>query len=252
MSWVATAVIGGSVISGVGGYMAQKSAAEEASGAQREASQAAIAEQRRQQAEMERLLAPYMQAGQGALGAQQNLLGLGGPEAQQAAIAQLEQSPQFQAMVQQGETGILQNASATGGLRGGNTQAALAQFRPQMLSQLIQQQMANLGGLAGMGQQSALGAAGYGQQGAQGVMGQLGAMGQANAGAAMAQGQGMANLFGGVGGALGTLGGLGAMGRGPFAGGGGGGATATGPTFGDTANAYNSMSEAQRRLAYGG
>jgi hypothetical protein len=48
-------------------------------------------------------------------------------------------------------------------------------------------------------------------------MGQLGAMGQAQAGAAMAQGQGMANLFGGIGGALGTLGGLGAMGKGPFA-----------------------------------
>ena len=159
-----------------------------------------------------------MQAGQGALGAQQNLLGLGGPEVQRAAIAQLEQSPQYQAMLQQGEAGILQNASATGGLRGGNTQAALAQFRPAMLSQLIQQQMAGLGGIASMGQQSALGAAGYGQQGAQGVMGQLGAIGQSQAGAAMAQGQGMANLFGGIGGALGTLGGLGAMGRGPFGG----------------------------------
>jgi hypothetical protein len=42
-------------------------------------------------------------------------------------------------------------------------------------------------------------------------------MGQAQAGAAMSQGQGMSNLFGGVGGALGTLGGLGAMGKGPFA-----------------------------------
>ena len=217
MSAIATAVIGGSIITGVGGYLAQKSAAEEAAGAQRSASEAAIAEQRRQQAEAERLLAPYTQAGQGALGQQQALLGLAGPEAQAAAIAQLEQSPQFQAMLQQGESAILQNASATGGLRGGNTQAALAQFRPQMLSQIIQQQMAQLGGLSGMGQQSALGAAGYGQQGAQGVMGQLGAMGQANAGAALAQGQGMANLFGGVGGALGTLGGLGAMGKGPFA-----------------------------------
>ena len=216
MSAIATAVVAGSVITGVGGYFAQKGAAEEAAGAQRSASEAAIAEQRRQQAEMERLLSPYMQAGQGALGAQQALLGLGGPEAQQAAIAQLEQSPQFQAMVEQGESAILQNASATGGLRGGNTQAALAQFRPQMLSQLIQQQMAQLGGLAGMGQQSALGAAGYGQQGAQGVMGQLGAMGQAQAGSALAQGQGMSNLFGGIGGALGTLGGLGAMGKGPF------------------------------------
>lgn len=249
MTWVATAVIGGSVITGVGTYMAQKSAAEEAAGAQRSASESAIAEQRRQQAEMERLLAPYMQAGQGALGAQQALLGLGGPEAQQAAIAQIEQSPQFQAMVQQGETAILQNASATGGLRGGNTQAALAQFRPQMLSQLIQQQMANLGGLSGMGQQSALGAAGYGQQGAQGVMGQLGAIGQAQAGSALAQGQGMANMFGGIGGAIGTLGGLGAMGKGPLAGGGGGGGGSQ--VSAGMANAYNSMTEAQRRAMFG-
>jgi hypothetical protein len=214
---ISATIMGGAIITGVGGYFAQKAAAEEASGAQREASQAAIAEQRRQQAEMERLLAPYMQAGQSALGAQQALLGLAGPEAQQAAIAQLEQSPYAQAMLQQGAEGILQNASATGGLRGGNTQAALMEFRPAVLSQLIQQRMSQLGGMAGMGAQSALGAAGYGQQGAQGVMGQLGAMGQANAGAALAQGQAMANMFGGIGGSLGTLGGLGAMGRGPFA-----------------------------------
>lgn len=217
MSGIATAVVGGALIGAVGSYYAQTEAADTAAGAQRDASQAAIGEQRRQQAEMERLLAPYMQAGQGALGQQQALLGLGGPEAQRAAIAQLEQGPQFQAMVEQGETAILQNASATGGLRGGNTQAALAQFRPQMLSQLINQQMAQLGGLSGMGQQSAMGAAGYGQQGTQGVIGQLGAQGQAAAGAAMAQGQGMANIFGGVGSAFGTLGGLGAMGRGPLA-----------------------------------
>jgi hypothetical protein len=217
-------VVGGSLIGAVGSYFAQTDAADTAAGAQRDASQAAIGEQRRQQAEMERLLAPYMQAGQGALGQQQALLGLGGADAQRAAIAQLEQGPQFQAMVAQGENAILQNASATGGLRGGNTQAALAQFRPKMLSQLINQQMAQLGGLSGMGQQSAMGAAGYGQQGTQGIIGQLGAQGQAAAGAALAQGQGMANIFGGVGGALGTLGGLGAMGRGPFAGGGGGAA----------------------------
>jgi hypothetical protein len=210
-------IAGGALIGSVGSYFAQTDAADTAAGAQRDASQAAIAEQRRQQAEMERLLAPYMQAGQGALGQQQALLGLGGADAQRAAIAQLEQGPQFQAMVEQGENAILQNASATGGLRGGNTQAALAQFRPQMLSQLINQQMAQLGGLSGMGQQSAMGAAGYGQQGTQGIIGQLGAQGQAAAGAALAQGQGMANIFGGVGGALGTLGGLGAMGRGPLA-----------------------------------
>jgi hypothetical protein len=248
--WVATAIIGGSIISGVGGYFAQKSAAEEAAGAQRSASESAIAEQRRQQAEAERLLAPYMQAGTGALEQQQALLGLAGPEAQAAAIAQLEQSPQFQAMMQQGEEAILQNASATGGLRGGNTQAALAQFRPQLLSQLIQQQMAQLGGLAGMGQQGAMGAAGFGQQSAANIGNQFTAMGQAAAGGALAQGQGMSNLFGGVGGALGTLGGLGAMGRGPLAGGGGAG-TGGGGGMAATANAYNAMTEAQRSKLYG-
>lgn len=245
---ISGSILAGAVISGVGGYFAQKNAAEEAAGAQRSASESAIAEQRRQQAEAERLLAPYMQAGTGALGQQQALLGLAGPEAQKAAIDQLQQSPQFQAMLAQGEEAILQNASATGGLRGGNTQAALAEFRPQLLSQLIQQQMAQLGGLAGMGQQGAMGAAGFGQQAAANIGNQFGAMGQAAAGSAMAQGQGMANLFGGIGGALGTLGGLGAMGRGPLAGGGMGG----GGGMASTANAYNAMTEAQRRLAYGG
>lgn len=241
---VAALTIGAAVVKGVGGYFAQKNAAEEAAGAQREASQAAIAEQRRQQAETERLLSPYMQAGQGALGAQQALLGLGGPEAQQAAIAQLEASPQFQAMTQQGETAILQNASATGGLRGGNTQAALAQFRPAMLSQLIQQQMAGLGGMAGMGAQSALGAAGYGQQGAQGVMGQLGAIGQANAGAALGRGQAMMNMLNTFSSTLGTLGGMQAMGKGMFGGGdgGAGGAGGAGAAGGQAATGLPNIS----------
>jgi|694.fasta_scaffold105586_3 hypothetical protein len=120
---------------------------------------------------------PYMQAGErgvGGLGAfqgagvdavamQRALAGLDGPEAQQQAVAMLEQSPQFAAMLQQGENAILQNASATGGLRGGNTQAALAQFRPALLSSLIEQQYARLGGLAGAGQSAASNLAGIGQ-----------------------------------------------------------------------------------------
>ena len=55
-------------------------------------------------------------------------------------------------MVQQGQDAILQNASAIGGLRGGNTQAALAQFRPALLSQLIAEQYNRLGGLSSLGQ----------------------------------------------------------------------------------------------------
>lgn len=99
-------------------------------------------------------LEQVQQAGLGSLQAQQALVGLLGPEAQQAAIAQLEASPQFQSLVAQGEAGILANAAATGGVRGGNTQAALAQFRPGLLSSIIEQQYARLGGLSGMGAQA--------------------------------------------------------------------------------------------------
>lgn len=94
---------------------------------------------------------PYAGAGEAAIQQQQALAGLLGPEAQQAAIAQLEASPQFQAMAAQGERAILQNAAATGGLRGGNVQAMLAQYRPQLLTSLIEQQYTRLGGLSAAG-----------------------------------------------------------------------------------------------------
>jgi hypothetical protein len=133
----------------------QADAASEAAGAQAGAAQAGIDEQRRQFDEIQRLLAPYVQAGQPALAGMQNLIGLGGAEAQQQAIAGIEQSPLLQALTRQGEEAILQRASATGGLRGGNVQAALAQFRPQMLQQALDQQYSRLGGLTSLGQQSA-------------------------------------------------------------------------------------------------
>jgi len=93
----------------------------------------------------------YQRAGTQALEQQAALAGLEGPEAQQAAVAALEASPQFQALTRQGEEAILQRASATGGLRGGNVQGALAQFRPAMLQQFIDQQYGRLGGLSGQG-----------------------------------------------------------------------------------------------------
>lgn len=119
---------------------------------------------------MEETLDPYTDAGAGAVGSMEDLLGMNGPEAQAAAYEAIESSPGFLAQVQQGENAMLQNASATGGLRGGNTQGALAQLRPMMLSQAIGQQMGGLGGLAGMGSNAAGQMAGgladlYGQQG---------------------------------------------------------------------------------------
>jgi hypothetical protein len=152
MTWGLVAVAGATV---VGGYMASSSASDAASSAaqaQGQASDKSIAESQRQFDAIQKLLAPYTAAGPQALTGQQDLLGLNGSGAQGSAIAGIANGPQMQAMTQQGENSILQNASATGGLRGGNTQGALAQFRPQLLNQLIQQQYGNLGGLTSIGQ----------------------------------------------------------------------------------------------------
>ena len=202
-----TALIAGgtSIVGGVLGAKEQSSAAETAAGAQTQAAQLGIEEQRRQFDKMRELLSPYVEAGVGAEGvtgaleAQQALIGLRGPEAQEAAILGLETSPQFQALTRQGEAALLQRASATGGLRGGNIQGALAQFRPQMLQQLIEGQFGKLGGLAQMGQASAAGVGAAGQATGANIAQLLGQSGQAQAASALAQGQAKANLYGGIG-----------------------------------------------------
>jgi hypothetical protein len=205
MAWIAVAVVGGSVISGALASGAQADAASTAAGAQTAASEAGIAEQRRQFDAIQKLLAPYVEAGSGAIGAQQNLIGLGGADKQRQAIQGLEQSPQFQMLQQQGENALLQNASATGGLRGGNLQAALAQFRPQLLSQLIEQQYGRLGSLSGLGQASAAGQAAAAQQTGNTIADLLGQSGAAQAGSALAAGAGQAQAWGNVGQAIGNV-----------------------------------------------
>lgn len=136
----------------------------------------------------------------------------GGAQAQQQAISQLEQSPTFQALARQGEEGILQNASATGGLRGGNVQGALAQFRPALLNQQIQQQLSTLGGISSLGQNAAAGVGNAGMQTGQNVGALMQDTGQARGygalGSGMALGGGLASLGNILGGALGGGGGL--------------------------------------------
>lgn len=165
------------------------SAAKSAAGTQAASAQAGIEEQRRQFDLTQKLLGPYAQAGEGALSAQQALIGLAGPEAQAEAIRNIEMSPQFTSMVAQGENALLQNASATGGLRGGNTQAALAQFRPNLLSGLIQQQYQNLGGITTTGANAAAGVGSAGMQTGANVANLLQQQGAATAGGQLAAGQ---------------------------------------------------------------
>jgi hypothetical protein len=198
MSAVAAAVIGSAVIGGV----VSMSAASKAGKAQVQAADAAAAEQRAAREEMRTLLNPYVSAGTPALQAQMAALGLSGPEAQQAYVTQQEQSPIFQTLAQQGETAILQNASATGGLRGGNVQGALAQFRPALLNQFLEQQYSRLGDLTKVGQASAAGVGASGITSATNIGQAYTQAGQARAGSALGQ----ANAFNQ---ALGTITGFG-------------------------------------------
>lgn len=205
MAWVATAVVGGSLIGGVLSSNAQGEAADTAAGAQIAASRMQVDEARRQFDQIQNLLSPYVGAGTSALGQQQALLGLSGAQAQQQAIQALQNSPQMAALVQSGENAILQNASATGGLRGGNVQAALAQFRPQILSSMIESQFQKLGGLTSIGQNAAAGVGNAGMATGSQISQALGNIGSAQAGAALASGQAQANMFGQLGSAGGTL-----------------------------------------------
>jgi hypothetical protein len=195
-------------------------ASDRAAQAQLEYGKLGIDEQQRQFTEMQRIMQPwvdqgteamgrlgqYEQAGTDALARQRALMGLDGPDAQRAAMEQISSSPEMVGLMQQGENAMMQQGAATGGLRGGNTQAALAQFRPGMLSALINQQYSKLGGLIDMGQGITMNRAALGQASAAGVgaagmqtgsnianllMQQGGAVGQGIMGAGQAGAQGV-------------------------------------------------------------
>lgn len=178
----------GDTVGGITGAKQQGEAAERAGEIQAGAAEAGIAENRRQFDQLVALMSPFVTTGTSAIGAQGALLGLNGAQAQAQAISALESSPQFASLVQQGENALLQNAAATGGLRGGNTQNALATLRPQMLSALIESQYSKLGGLSQLGQASAAGQASAGMQSASSIADLLAQQGAAQAGGVLAQG----------------------------------------------------------------
>lgn len=151
------------------------------------------------------LVTPFSEGGEQAFMAQLDLLGLGGAGSQQTAIDNLTSQPYFQGLINQGEQALLANASATGQLRGGNTQAALAQFRPSMIQQLVQQQLSNLGGITATGMQGVGALAGANQNMSNTISSLTQQAGQQQAQIAASQ----PTLFGDLLGVAGIAGGLG-------------------------------------------
>lgn len=213
MSWIAVGSAAATVVSSVISADAQRSAANKAADAQEAAANAGVAEQRRQLESIQKLLDPYVSAGTLATSAQKDLIGLNGNGPQQAAIDALRKSPQFTSALDLGEQSILANASATGGLRGGNTQAALAQFSPALLASLINDQYSRLGGLTSIGENAAAMTGNAGMATGNNVTQLLAQMGQAQAGAALAQGRATTGWVNGLSGALGQFAGAGGFNR---------------------------------------
>jgi hypothetical protein len=151
------ALIGGGLLVGGSAYLSNKNA--------RKAANASLAASETQ-ADYEREALDYLkereaipqQYREGALNVLGGLSGLpGGTGSQDELIQRAIQSPLYQQLIggqKFGEEAILRNASATGGLRSGNTSAALYDYNTQLqnnaLLESYNQQLMGLQGMAGL------------------------------------------------------------------------------------------------------
>lgn len=189
---ISAAVVGGTAL--VGSKM-QAKAAGKAADVQAAAAREGMSEEQRRFEDMRELLKPYTEAGIPALQQQQAFLGLKGPQEEQAAIERIRGGETFKALAEQGEQALLQRASATGGLRGGNIQGALAQYRPQLLSGLIEEQYGRLGGMTALGQRSAAGVGAAGMETGTNIANLLAQQASAQAGGEIGQARAYGQLL---------------------------------------------------------
>ena len=196
MSGVATAVTaavvtaGGAIIAG-----------NEAASATRDASNAAIQQQQAALAQQKELAAPYTGLGQQAMGAYENLLGIGkdGKVNPQLAQQTLQNMPGYQFAQQQGQQQTLAAAGAMGMGLSGNTLTALSKYNQGLADQTYQQELQNLLAPVQIGQAAAAGQAANIGQAATNI-GNIG-IGQGQNAANIAIGQ-MGGITGSIGNAL--------------------------------------------------
>jgi len=140
-----------SVIGGIFGGKAQKKGIDKATAAQIDYANRSLAQSQQQYETTRNDYMPYTQAGTQAIGAYGNLLGANGADAQGAAVAGLKADPFFQQNLQDANTNLLQTASATGGVRGGNAAGAIGQLSPALLQSYYQNALSGYGNLAQLG-----------------------------------------------------------------------------------------------------
>ena len=93
----------------------------------------------------------YAQGGMNAYTMQQDISGVNGPEAQQAAYDLIESEPGYEYMVDKAKSGILSGGSATGNLGSGRMGNALMEYQPEILTNAINQKYGMLAPMAASG-----------------------------------------------------------------------------------------------------
>jgi hypothetical protein len=124
-----------------------------ASGATKDAASTAAGEQQWALEQQESQEKPYTDLGTSAMTQYQNLLGIG-PNATAGELTALQNTPGYQFTKQQGETGILNAASASGGVSG-NTLTALDSYNTGLADQTYEQALQNAQNAVTIGQNAA-------------------------------------------------------------------------------------------------
>ena len=199
MTWGFVAVAGATLVGGViAGNKAEKGQKSVAAG------EAEARQENRRQFDLTREdFRPFQEAGTAAIGQQQALIGLSGDQAQQDALSSIEVSSGQQFIRDRAQKNLVRNASAIGGLGGGNVRSALVQQGVGFAQQDIQNQFARLGQVAGQGQAATTSQAQIGGNISQNIANQAIAAGQNRASGIAQQNQiqqntigGLSNLFG--------------------------------------------------------
>lgn len=144
MSWGLVAVGGASLV----GSWISSNASSNAADAQIDATEQGIAAQQEMYDQSLALQQPYIDAGTEALAGMEALT----DTTQRAEILNsYYDSDEYSALESQQTEQSLRNAAATGGVRGGNTQAALANISTDLGSSYLTNQYNNLSGIASLG-----------------------------------------------------------------------------------------------------
>ena len=196
---IISGVVGGSSL--LGGLFGDK-----ASDRQSDAAGRGIDTQMAQFQEIRKLLMPFIEQGQFGMEGRQDILG----QLQNwgdTGLQRVRQNPLTQGLLRSAEEAVLANASATGGLRGGNVQSALARTRTGLLSNLENQQYGRTAGLydaynniVGQGQGAASALAGFGANNANQIAALMEQQGAAQAGGDLAWGNAFSGGLAGLGG----------------------------------------------------